>query len=1809
MPHYNLLLSMCNALPTGTAVNVFASINSSINYLRKQYIINRFSPTVDDWSPYQPKHYTTLGLTVTQNFKLDVVSNETVENDGKHSKATKYISDIFAPITTMDGSVKVPNMILIEGEAGIGKTVLAKEIAFQWAKNQLLTSTKLFFLIFLCQCNINNFRSIEGFLQYIVKSDQMVSCLAKHLLQTEGKDLVIILDGYDEMSDEDRRKSFIADIIYRRVFPKCCLVTTSRPTASSHLRNLVNCKVDIVGFTEEGRLEYIKIALEGKGDQANALQQFLFSNPTINALCYTPLNMTILLCLAEGGTKLPKTQTELYKAFIEKTIQRFLQKSNQKNAADIHCTYELPSPHCEVFKELTQLAFSALQINKTVFTLAEIRSSCPNLTKASMNWNGLGLLKTAQCFNIQTNCEEVTFNFLHFSIQEYMAAYHMSTLPHKEQIMLLEKYFWEPRYYNTWIIFVGITGAGSFTLRHFLSGNTIQLHTKLSSNFSISKKLRGNKIKCLHLFHCLEETGNKDAATLVGKLLQDQIIDLSNQTLLSSDLNTLAFFLCRSITKEWETLNLSNCSIGITGCNFICESFSDNGGVISIKKVDFSYNQLTFNCLLKLFDLFKSWHTSEVIITDDAILSHTNNNSLYASIEMNFIKCKSQNFINLFVIGSFLYINSLKENEVLNILSNLAKMRCMYVIQCKWDPNTTEVQEWYAALIKQQFEKLHIVGIQISGSFISALVSVLSTQRKPIDLFIHDPCLSDIIAYGIVDFSLPRERSSDVRLVFSRGKIQGVIITHSLNDELSPLELLNLGACIRNFDHLRICSWKENMHICSYTGKFVANSLFKHIVCNKVCSCQLRIAVAERNTVFATKATVEDIATVIKPNQKIMMFLCNCNLHISQFRTENIFAHCTSLYIVNSRLSEYTAILSVTGVLIQELFIHGIVDIGINDLVRFITNYSDNISALVITNDMMIGHNPTAKQIALAFQLEPSITVWKLPNCQVTAGVFYQLMGQLMAIPKSWAELDLEGCNIGDIECEIAYQYLTIHGGYSTVKTLNISSNQLTNTVIPTFVRIILIWKVQRCLLDGMDKNFSIKFAERLHKALCSTNRPDKISVSVINHSHTCYFMYNVSWIEMPELSNHVREVYLVNCYIPSVEQKKVKSWLKRSNLLKLCVTRGTLCKSILSILLRKYRNTSVEVTICETTITDIADTIHELTCHATMSFLMLMDDYICGFNLTHNQLQLLSHTTKQYTSSVAHIIMQLVQRLNSGLFVIHNEQLKVIHFVGKELLQYTYCSTLQSIVGAVYYNAGALGRFGIDNYCINDGVAADVAAILSSNKTIKEVYLNNNNLKANGCAIICRALKNINSLMRLYFSGNTITNETADDMATVLSQNIQIEELDLGNNKLNATSSVRILTGLTRHVNLKVLKIPNSEVNNTAARLIENILGHNHLLQELDLTGNHLQSFACAIIFRALLNISTLNKLLLSDNNITDSAADVLAFVLLKNAQIQELDISNNKLTAVGATKIATSTKAFLDLRTLRMAFSRINLTAAKVIASILWYSKLQEIDLGGNNLQNAGCETICNALQNVSTILKLDLSNNGITDEAADNIAAVISCNRKLKDINLKGNYFQANGVAKLAKALKDTSTLKKLYMGNNNISNEAVHGIADILSHNIKLQELELQMYNLSPTDFFKISNALQYTLTLHKLIIVNSNITSQSADNIAAVLSHNTQLQELNLDGNYLKLEGTRKVLHGLKNTTTLVRLSLRNNHCSSKATDDIICVVSQNTMLQELMLEGNDLKAEDALYIAKTFWKVSLSPNTDLGNIIGISEML
>ena len=595
-----------------------------------RYKQSRYTPSVDDWPPYHPEHYTPLTIVHHERMRTESevknVAQETSTNgiwtenhcSEVYNKAIKTISDLFAPY---ENTAYVPYIILIEGAPGIGKTELSKEIALQWAKNSILKGKKLLFLLFARDPNIKQITKIQLLVEYFCHSYALSNKITDWLIKTDGKYLTIIVDGYDEFSTDRKGHCIIDRIIARQVLTQCSIVITSRPIASLCLHGIVNCRAEVLGFTQKDQQDFICSALHGQNDKIIELNEYLVANQHLNLLCYVPLNMSILLCLAKEGTdRLPKTQTILYRNFIQMTITHFLNKENLLPTTSITNFTNLPHPYDQVVKELSQFAFLALQKDQLVFTLSEVKAEYPNLTPD--NWHRLGLLKRTHYFKTQDGCDHESFHFLHFSIQEYMAANYIAMLSDDELLKLLEDTFWNVHYFNTWIMYVGITGGKHFIFSHFLSGNYLLVSRWLFTPKNISKKFLSDKIKCLHLLRCSAEA-DCEILSSVENVFEGQVIDLSNNTLSIDDIRTLAVSLLRSPDKEWEMLNLSRCNIDDNGCNIFCELFHSQRVALKVKKVDISYNNIQWESLSKLCKMLKLWQTKDLVISVDALNDNT----------------------------------------------------------------------------------------------------------------------------------------------------------------------------------------------------------------------------------------------------------------------------------------------------------------------------------------------------------------------------------------------------------------------------------------------------------------------------------------------------------------------------------------------------------------------------------------------------------------------------------------------------------------------------------------------------------------------------------------------------------------------------------------------------------------------------------------------------------------------------------------------------------------------------------------------------------------------------------------------------------------------------------------------------------------------------------------------------------------------------------------------------------------------------------------------------------------------------------
>ena len=649
--------------------------------MRKETFLSEY-----EWPASCFKHYTPLSIFIHKEKytkseattivrMLNSIGTMTHEhNSSVQGKITENISDIFAPF-----DVSYSYTILIEGAVGIGKTTLCKEIALQWANKVILQNKNMLFLLSMHDPKIEKIANVKLLVKHIFQSEILVNKITDWLIETDGKYLTIIIDGYSE----DCRNRFISDdIIGRKILTQCILVITSCLAASSHIYKVVNCKALVLGFTKNNQFNFIDKTLKGSDFKINHLKDYLYSNPIIDNLCCIPLIMNLLFWFIEEEIKI--VQTEL----IQKYIMTIIKKKRITHFTD------LPHPYNQVIEDLSQFAFIAVQKDQFTFTMDEILEfNC-----FQGDWHNVAFLKIMRdlgLFNVivQDVCCKA-FYFSHVTIQEYLAAYYISSLPDGELLKLLYDIFWTIHFFNAWIMYIGITGGKRSVLKLFLTGN------ELFKTLSMSLKMPSSKIEyCLYQLHCLKEADGVLDDTLLG-----QNIKLKQQKLSHDHLHTLAALLSRSTNKQWKIFNLSCCDIDNQGLTILSQLSTK----LKIDTVDISYNNFHCESFFRMCHMFKSWNTKKLVVSVDTLYDTKTMKEIN-----NFIALLKRNFQNDIFSDRILLLTYLpKQNKLIAVYSTPTCIRWFQWADCKLNEDMIKhIKGFTESKVKSVFKLVFIYSI------------------------------------------------------------------------------------------------------------------------------------------------------------------------------------------------------------------------------------------------------------------------------------------------------------------------------------------------------------------------------------------------------------------------------------------------------------------------------------------------------------------------------------------------------------------------------------------------------------------------------------------------------------------------------------------------------------------------------------------------------------------------------------------------------------------------------------------------------------------------------------------------------------------------------------------------------------------------------------------------------------------------------------------------------------------------------------------------------------------------------------------
>ena len=446
------------------------TISFEAEHLRKFYSKLREVPR-NTWPPVGTNTFISLVL-IEQNGEIARNYDYSVRGDMDdiiENKEKVNYENVFSKCIEGD-------LILVEGRLGSGKTTLVLKIARDWAsESDILTNAKLVFLIPLRILDHEIVgHTLSDLLKSIFWNKSDLESVCSKITKLNGKGVCFILDGLDEYEQRDSKSSVVHALLYKQYIPDAMVIVASRPVATAGLRkNFVITKhIEVIGFSKDQIYEYIEkfpFVHSAKSEMSakDKLKTYLKVHQNIQHMCYLPVHAAMVCFLHQNSEYVPDTETKIYEEFTRLILLRCLSRSDEN--AQLPSISSLCGQQAEWFKKICHLAFDmTIQSKQAVHqrdTEVPLSPDCSHGDEC-----GLGLVTidhTVAMFGLTD-----THTFLHLTLQEYLAAYHIASREEDEQIKLLQEHGMKDSMRNVAVFYCGMIQFTEDDARLFVVDNS-----------------------------------------------------------------------------------------------------------------------------------------------------------------------------------------------------------------------------------------------------------------------------------------------------------------------------------------------------------------------------------------------------------------------------------------------------------------------------------------------------------------------------------------------------------------------------------------------------------------------------------------------------------------------------------------------------------------------------------------------------------------------------------------------------------------------------------------------------------------------------------------------------------------------------------------------------------------------------------------------------------------------------------------------------------------------------------------------------------------------------------------------------------------------------------------------------------------------------------------------------------------------------------------------------------------------------------------------------------------------------------------
>ena len=468
---YNQSHSSSSSLGSPSARNAGAKspMDQYVDYVKDVYRQSAIEkdPSVLKWPPTPSEVFISLACidrtTLVTTEDVDEYTRAMVE-DGNvdvilKKKKNIDFGDIAQGLKATDSS---QSLILVEGAPGVGKSTFAWEFCRRWERGGIAQQYQLVLLLRLRDDRMCRAKSLGNLIYH--PEEDISRDVVRDLVSCRGVKTLIILEGFDELPDSQRRESSVfLQLILGKLLLHATILVTSRPWATNALMRKIEHRIfqhiEVLGFTEENVGKYVtSVFIDEK--TGNAIEQsvgspdevseeaknniddvmtYLATYPQIKACMYIPLNAAIVVSIHKESKKrkciLPKTLTELYYALTQVLLLRYLYGHPEYSQREwnVH-SFEKDLP-AEVYTQLlsiSKLAYDGICIKRG----KRVQLIFPDLPAG---FETLGFMQSVAQVYVQHG-QKTSHNFLHLTVQEFLAARYISTMSPAEQLKHFQRH-------------------------------------------------------------------------------------------------------------------------------------------------------------------------------------------------------------------------------------------------------------------------------------------------------------------------------------------------------------------------------------------------------------------------------------------------------------------------------------------------------------------------------------------------------------------------------------------------------------------------------------------------------------------------------------------------------------------------------------------------------------------------------------------------------------------------------------------------------------------------------------------------------------------------------------------------------------------------------------------------------------------------------------------------------------------------------------------------------------------------------------------------------------------------------------------------------------------------------------------------------------------------------------------------------------------------------------------------------------------------------------------------------------------------